>query len=266
MKRLLGCFVLLLNTLCASMSSSFVNDDLKQLLQVMEVPHDGTLPSMIKETQKTWKRPAGKERWHIENNLSEIQAKAVMDYCSKNRFFTEIMPAKKEYDYAVILGSTVATMKKRIDFLEKIAQLGVQFKQVILLSGARPLDLKVEIAPEGCQTEGEALAFLWKGSPLSKQVPWAQFNCPMTTVLGAPALRPTTADTFKLWLASKPKPGACFMVSNQPFCIYQQLVAEALVPKEFAFETVGPVADPDKVNPAVMLDTIARCLYTIGQQ
>lgn len=247
------------------MTSSFVNDDLKQLLQVMEVPHDGTLPSMIKETQKKWKRPAGKERWHIENNLSEIQAKAVIDYCSKNLFFIEIMPAKKEYDYAVILGAAVATMKKRIDFLEKIARSGVQFKQVVLLSGARPLDLKIEIAPEGCQTEGEALAFLWKASSLSKQVPWTQFNCPMITVLGVPAQRPTTGDTFNLWLASKPKPGVCFMVSNQPFCVYQQLVAEALMPKEFAFETVGPVADPDKVNPAVMLDTIARCLYTIGQ-
>jgi len=248
------------------MSSSFVNDDLKQLLQVMGVPHDGTLPSMIKETQKTWRRPAGKERWHIENNLSEIQSKAVMDYCSKTRFFTEIMPAKKEYDYAVILGATVAPMKKRIGFLEKIAQSGVRFKQVILLSGARPLDLKIEIAPEGCQTEGEALASLWKASPLRKQVPWTQFNCPMITVLGVPAQRPTTADTFKLWLASKPKPGVCFMVSNQPFCVYQQLIAEAILPKEFAFETVGPAANPDKVKPAGMLDTIARCLYTIGQQ
>ncbi len=70
----------------------------------MEVSHNGTLPSIIEATQKTWARPAGKEIWHIENNLSETQAKAVMEYCSKNRFFTEIMPAKKSYDYAVILG------------------------------------------------------------------------------------------------------------------------------------------------------------------
>jgi hypothetical protein len=242
-----------------------VSDDLKQLLQVMEVPHDGTLKSMVKETQKTWKRPAGKERWHIENNLSESQAKAVMEYCSKSRFFTEIVPTKKEYDYAVILGSTVATMKKRIAFLEKIAQSGIQFKQVVLLSGARPLDLQVEIAPEGCQTEGDAMAFLWKASPLSKQVPWTQFNCPMITVMGV-SVRPTTADTYNLWLASKPKAGTCFMVSNQPFCLYQQLIAESIMPKEFMFETVGPAADPDKVNPAGMLDTIARCLYTIEQK
>ncbi|HEX2579142.1 MAG TPA: hypothetical protein VHK67_01905 [Rhabdochlamydiaceae bacterium] len=264
MKKLLFFSVLFLSRVCASFSSSFVNDDLKHLLQVMEVPHDGTLQSMIKETQKTWKRPVGKERWHIENNLSEIQTKAVMEYCSKNQFFTEIVPAKKEYDYAVILGSTVATMKKRIDFLEKVAKSGVQFKQVVLLSGARPLDSQVEIAPEGCQTEGDAIVFLWKACSLSKQIPWAQFHCPMTSVLGV-LVRPTTADTYNLWLASKPKAGGCCMVSNQPFCLYQQLVAESLIPKEFTFETVGPAADPDKVNPANLLDTIARCLYTVGQ-
>lgn len=117
MKKLFLSFILLLS----SLSGSLVNDDLKQLLTVMEIPNDGTLPSIIKATQKTWKRPVGKERWHIENNHSEIQAKAVMEYCIKNRFFTEIMPTQKNYDYAVILGSTVATMEKRIDFLEKIA-------------------------------------------------------------------------------------------------------------------------------------------------
>ncbi|HEY5235110.1 MAG TPA: hypothetical protein VIJ14_02930 [Rhabdochlamydiaceae bacterium] len=266
MKRLFFSFVLLLSSLCGSPSSSFINDDLKQLLKVMEVPNNGTLPSIVEATQKTWKRPAGKEIWHIENNLSETQAKAVMEYCSKNRFFTEIMPTKKTYDYAVILGATVATMKKRIDFLEKIAQSGVQFKQVVLLSGARPLDLKIKIAPDGCQTEGEALAYIWNAHPLSKQVPWAHFDCPMVTILGVQVTRPNTVDTYNLWLASKPKPGSCFMLSNQPYCLYQQLVAEAIMPKVFMHETVGPASDPAKANPAVMLDTIARCLYTLGQK
>ncbi len=56
-------------------------------------------------------------------------------------------------------------MKKRIGFLEKIAKSGVQFKQVVLLSGARPLDPEIETIPEGCQTEGEAMAYLWKACP-----------------------------------------------------------------------------------------------------
>lgn len=262
MKKIFFGFILLLSSLCGS--PSLVNDDLEQLLKVMEVPNNGTLPSIIQATQKTWIRPAGKEIWHIENNLSETQAKAVMEYCSKNRFFTEIMPTQKSYDYAMILGATVATMEKRIGFLEKIAQSGVQIKQVVLLSGARPLDLKIETAPEGCQTEGEALVYLWKAHPLSKQVPWAHFNCPMILISNG-IRRPNTVDTYNLWLASNPQAGSCIMISNQPYCLYQQLVAEATLPKEFAFETVGPASDPAKANPAVMLDTIARCLYTLGQ-
>jgi hypothetical protein len=265
MKGLFFGFVLLLGSLCGSASSSFVNEDLKQLLKVMEVPNDGTLPSMVEATQKRWTRPAGKEIWHIENTLSETQAKAVMEYCTKNRFFTEIMPTHKTYDYAVILGATVATMKKRIAFLEKIAQSGVQFKQVVLLSGARPLDPKIEIFPEECKTEGDTMAYLWKANPLSKQVPWTHFDCPMVTILGAQIRRPNTVDTYRLWLASKPKAGSCFMVSNQPYCLYQQLVAEATLPKELTFETAGPGSEADKQKPEVMLDTIARCLYTLGQ-
>src|SRR5260221_8073371 len=151
-------------------------------------------------------------------------------------------------------------MKMRIGYLEKIAHSGVHFKQVVLLSGARPLDLKIEIAPVGCQTEGEALAYLWKACSLSKQVASAHFDCPMVE-----GRRPITADTYNFWLASKPKAGSCFMISNQPYCLYQQLVAEALVPKEFTFETVGPASDSLKANPAALLDTIARCLYTLGQ-
>lgn len=264
MKGLFFSFVLLLSSVFGS--SSFVNDDLKQLLTVMEVPNDGTLPSIVEATQKRWVRPAGKEIWHIENTLSETQAKAVMEYCSKNRFFIEIKPTQKNYDYAVILGATVATMKKRIAFLEKIAQSGVQFKKVVLLSGARPLDRKIEVISPDCQTEGDAMAHLWKASPLSQQVPWSHFDCPMVALSEGKVRRPNTVDTYSVWLTSKPKAGVCFMVSNQPYCHYQQFVTEAILPKEFTFETVGPASDPSTQNPAVMLDTIARCLYVLNQK
>lgn len=266
MKGLFFGFVLVLSSLCGLDSSTFINDDLKQLLKVMEVPHNGTLPSIMEATQKSWARPAGKEIWHIENNLSETQAKAVMEFCSKNRFFTEILPAKKSYDYAVLHGATVATMRKRIAFLEKIAKSGVEFKQVVLLSGARPLDPEIETIPEGCKTEGDVMEYLWKAHPLSKQVPWKHFEAPMVTVFGSKVRRPTTVDTYLLWLSTKPKAGSCFMVSSQPYCHHQHFIAEALMPKEFTFETVGSGVDPATQNPAAMLDKIALCIYVLGHK
>jgi hypothetical protein len=62
-------------------------------------------------------------------------------------------------------------------------------------------------------------------------------------------IRPNTGDTYNLWLASKPKAGLCFMISNQPYCLYQQLVAEPIMPKVVTFETVGPASDPSKAKP-----------------
>jgi hypothetical protein len=265
MKALFFSFILLLSSLCG-LSSSFVNDDMRQLLTVMEVSNDGTLPSIVETTQKKWIRPAGKERWEIENTLSSVQAKAIMDFCQKNRFFSEIKPAHKNYEYAVILGATVSRMEKRIAFLQKIADSGIHFKQVVLLSGARPLDSKVEKIPGGCKTEGEAMESLWKACFLSKQVAWRHFEHPMITTSDGKVRRPTTADTFLLWMANKPQPGSCFMVSDQPYCLYQQFIAEATLPQEFKFETVGSAADPSEQNPVVMLDTIARCLYVISQK
>lgn len=266
MKGLFFGFVLLLSSLCGLDSSTFINDDLKQLLIAMDVPHNGTLPSIIEATQKKWTRPVGKEIWHIENKLSDTQAKAVIEFCSKNRFFIEILPAKKSYDYAVINGATVATMRKRIAFLEKIAKSGVVFKQVILLTGSRPLDPAIETIPDGCRTEGDVMEYLWKAHPLSKRVPWKHFEAPMITVFGSKTRRPNTVDTYRLWLSDKPAPGSCFMISNQPYCHYQHFVAEAIMPKEFAFETVGPGVESLTQNPAAMLDTIARCLYVLGQK
>jgi hypothetical protein len=260
MKAIFLSFVLLISSLCASVS---LNDDLRQLLKVMEVPHDNTLPSIVEATQKRWIRPAGKERWEIENTLSTVQAQAIVEFCTRNHFFSEIKPAHQNYDYAVILGAAVCVMEKRIAFLEKIADSGVKFKQIVLLSGARPLDPKVDRAIEGCQTEGDAMDYLWRAHPLSKQTSWKHFIRHMIPISEGKTRRPNTADTFLLWKASQPQAGSCLMISSQPYCFSQQLIAEACLPGEFTFETVGPAFNASKQNPTVMLDTLARCLFML---
>jgi len=261
MKALFASFFLCISTLCSAPAPSFVDHDLTQLLQVLAVPHDSTPKSIVEATQKRWIRPAGKERWEVEDTMTESQRKAVMDYCTKKGFFQEIKPAHLSYDYAIILGATVTTIKKRMDYLVKVANSGVQFKQVVLLSGARPLDPSVETIPEGCKTENDAMEFLWKAQPLSKQVPWKHFAHPMIAIVDGKFRRPSTADTFHLWLQSSPAPGRCFFVSNQPYCFYQQAVAENLMPQTFVYETVGSSADATLQNAAVLLDNMARCLY-----
>ncbi len=258
-------FIFFIGPIYSATVPSFVNEDLLTLLKVMEVKHDGTLPSIITATQKSWLRPAGKQRWEFQNSLTEDQKKAVMAFCIKKGFFSESKPLCKYYDYAFLLGATVSPMKSQMAYLAKLADQGVRFKQVVLLSGPRTLDPEVETIPEGCKTEGDAMLFLWKDQPLSKKVYWKHFQSPlMTTSQGNPRT-PTRADTIKTWLASSPKAGRCFMISTSPYGFYQQLIAEETLPKGFKSETIGPAGDPSVQKPAVMLDMIARCLYMLGK-
>lgn len=266
MKTLIASFFLFITTLCHASAPSFFDHDLNQLLQVMAVPHDGTPKSIVEATQKRWIRPAGKERWEVEDTLTASQRDAVMAFSAKKRFFKEIKPAHLNYEYAFVLGATVSRMEKRMAYLAKLADSGVQFKQVVLLSGARPLDASAESIPQGCKTECDAMEFLWKAQPLSKQVPWKHFAHPMIAIAEGKMKRPSTGDIFNLWLQSSPAPGRCFFVSNQPYCFYQQAVAENIMPKTFVYETVGAAAEASSQNAAVMLDNIARCLYETNKR
>jgi hypothetical protein len=266
MKTVVASLFLFMTTLCNAALPFFFDHDLNQLLQVMAVPHDGTPKSIVEATQKRWIRPAGKERWEVEDALKAPQRDAVLDFCAKKGFFKEIKPAHLNYDYAIVLGATVSRIEKRMAYLAKLADSGVQFKQVVLLSGARSLDPSAEFIPEGCKTEGDAMEFLWKAQPLSKQLPWKHLDHPMIALPEGKFRRPSTVDTINLWIKSSPAPSHCFFVSNQPYCLYQQAVAENVMPKTFIYETVGSQAEASSQNAAVMLDNIARCLYEMNKR
>lgn len=266
MKALIASFFLFITTLCNASAPSFFDHDLNQLLEVMAIPHDGTPKSIVEATQKKWIRPAGKELWEIKDTLSASQRDAVMDFCAKKGFFKEIKPAHLNYEYAIVLGATVATIKKRLAYFAKLADSGVKFKQVVLLSGERPLDPSIETIPEGCKTESDVMEFLWKTQALSKQVPWKHFACPMVALTEGKFKRPSYIDTLNLWLQSSPAPGRCFSISSQPYCFYQQTVAENVLPKTFIYETVGPPADASIQKAPIMLDTIARCLFELNKR
>lgn len=261
MKRFIAAFFLLVSSFCYASRTSLFDADLNVLLEVMDVPHEGTPESIVEATQKRWTRPAGKELWEVKDTVTATQKAAVIDYCTKKGFLKEIKPAHLQYDYAILLGATVYPMEKCMAYLAKLAESGVQFKNVILLSGARPLDAAIEPLLEGCKTEGDAMEYLWKAHPLSKKVAWKHYQHPMITLADGKTRRPSRIDTFDLWMKDSPEPGRCFFVYIQPYLNYQTAVAENHLPKTFLCETVGPAAEVSNQNTAKLLDTIARCLY-----
>lgn len=184
-----------------------VNPDLLRLLERLNIKHQNDLPSIVTATQKAWLRPEGKERWEIEKEWSLEDREAVLVYYKSKGLLEERMPSQQEYETALICGSTVESMRQRLKFFEKIWSQGIRFKEIIFLTGTRPLDARIETAPTDCQTEAEAMMALWKESPLFSKVRWKNLPHPMIPLEGGLFRRATTIDTFKLWLTTRPNTG-----------------------------------------------------------
>ncbi len=228
-------------------------DPLLQLLELMEVPHDGTPSSIVQETQKRWIRPAGKERWEMADLTLEKKEK-VLQLADQMGFIQEIRPTKQEYDYVLLLGATVFRMQARLEHMAQLWKEGIRFNKVVILTGMRPLDPKAEdlIA----KTESEAAHILWDRCELNF-LPVSFVEVPMNG-----SIRPTTQDTIIRWMEEFPEPGSSLFISNQPYCHYQGAIVDLVLPDKFEHETVGNSADPTSLNGAVVLDTIARWLYS----
>lgn len=243
-----------------------VDDSLLKLLDMMEVEHEGTLASIVAETQKQWIRPAGKERWQVDGDFSADTKAEIFPLASKLGFIEELKPAAKKYDYCLVLGATVGRMEKRINYLVKMWKDGVRFNQIVFFTGARPLDPAVDRLTAVCKTETEAAHFLWDHAELPegiRKMPVAFVDVPMISTTEG-FRRPATGDTVSAWLAVNPLPGTCVAISNQPYCLYQGAVLQTHLPEEFTCEVVGEGANLDCLNGRVLLDTIARWLYQLG--
>jgi hypothetical protein len=245
-----------------------VDDSLLKLLDMMEVKHEGTLASIVAETQKQWIRPAGKERWQVEGDFSADAKAEIFPLASKLGFIEELKPAAKKYDYCLLLGATVGRMEKRINYFVKMWNEGVRFSQIVFFTGARSLDPTVDRLTTVCKTETEAAHYLWDHAELPegmKKMRITFVDVPMISTKEG-LRRPTTEDTVGAWLAANPRPGNCLAISNQPYCLYQGAVLQTYLPEEFSCEVVGERANLDCLNGRVLLDTIARWLYQLNLQ
>jgi hypothetical protein len=199
-----------------------------------------------------------------------------------------VLPHKKHYDAALLLGAMANTMEVRSNFFTDLVDTkALACPQVYWLVGDRPLDPNNEAAAikilqdnHTSLTEtsiaayfnSEKLAYLQKKGLLkaSRILPTG-----MVPVETSPGLyrRPNTADTFKIFfehLASKrislPAKPHILVISNQPFVEYQRQVALTFLPPgEFTVEAVGPEATSSREN-ILLLDTLARTLYQYEQR
>ncbi len=243
---ILSCLVLVASYLGAM---EMDREALLELLQVLEVPHDGKMEGIVAATQHRWLQK-GKERWEFEERYLD-KREAAFPFLERLGCVESVFPAKNAYTYAIVLGGYASRVKARLDFLETLKKNGLRYERLLFFTGERYLDPSENMGD--LKTETEMMLSLYPD-------PVIVIDTPQQRGADGVLRRPNTADTVRAWLNTNPLPGTCLVITNQPFVPYQDEVLRTELPAEFPFETVGPKAEEETLF-ALYLDTIARWLY-----
>lgn len=266
-KLLLFCFLCCVSFLFSSPLQDRKIDP-KALLQLAEALNLSLDKGLVEETQKHWLRKPGQERWEIAE-LSADQKAFVLKWAADQGLFDSWKPVERLYDQVLILGATTSRMQMRLDFAKQLWNEGIRFREVVWLTGDRPLDRRVDELTDRCKNESEAAHILWEETDLPEEMralPVTFIAVPMKQE-GAVLKRPNTEDTLIAWLQHSPLPGKALFVSDQPFCGYQFSIVKTILPEEYAFDLVGQGVDPmsHPSAAAITLDSIARWIYQENQ-
>jgi len=248
------------------------------LLASLNIQHDGTLPSIVKATQKAWIIPNGVEYWHLQETITDRDT--IIELLNNLGCVRQIVPRNKQYDYAIVLGSILQGVRSRLAFLLDQWNQGMRFKTLVFLGSERLLYPEIESPQLLLNPEDQHYSFTDSAWEFSGMLPKSEFDM-IKLVFDQTALpsglekvavafintpnnsltrRPNTIDTIKQWLNFLPVPGSCTFISNQPFIGYQDAAIESILPAQFSSETIGPTADPNLII-AGYLDAIARWIY-----
>src|SRR3990167_775233 len=110
--------------------AGFEKADIEQLLKITGVTYDGTVPGLVQATQKAWLRPAGKERWEAVA-VFEDKRSALLPLFKKMGLVEGCSPCCKSYDYILFMGATVFRMESRMEYLQKILQDGIAYREIV---------------------------------------------------------------------------------------------------------------------------------------
>lgn len=259
---------------------------LKQILNEARVNHTGTYESILAATQKYWLRPVGKERWEEQKNVN-VPSAYLSSLFASIYLTQEVIPSITHYDYAVLLGADVETIRHRLAHLITLSNEGISFNSIVVLSGARPLDKNIEskeiVLHNNCatlpskqnwclnhrfpttETEMIKLVFDQTNLPASwDKIPIIFVDTPLQKTENNLLRRPNTQDTIKQWLNEySPQYGSVLAISNPPYTGYQDALLRQVVPEKFSIETVSKnyQNNTDNKTTSILLDTLARWIY-----
>lgn len=238
--------------------NNIVNPWLLKILSFFGIAHEGTLESIVQQTQAHFLRAKNKERWDINSVESKKLRSNVLPCLKHLGLVNTLPPSPGVYDYVVVFGFVSINVQRSFDCIDAYLQSNVlQTRSVVLLTSSLPLPPGKPWYKKG-QSEADWMVSLYTQSLLSRY-PYTCINVPMITEKDI-VRRPTTEDTVHAWLKTKPVPGKVLVVSSLPFIRRQTRILEMLAPQGFSFAPSGPAAERG-FPLALYLDELARMLY-----
>lgn len=251
---------------------------LLDLLEILNITHDGTLPSIVKVTQERLLF-SDREDWQIPEDPT-YDPKKIVPLLDTLGLCEKIIPQKMHYEGAIFLGGNLWSVRQRLAYVIELLNHGYTFNKMFIMTGEHPLD-------EGRYTASDFFEYQSKKLPLkSSWKPWhsfpkneAEMICMVFEQVELPkkfyqleckvivskidpisGKRPTTRTNVVDFLKTKPVPGTYLVFSNQPYIGYQDSVWLTLLPGYITIETVGHEA---LQRPLISqcLDRLARWLY-----
>ncbi len=225
------------------------------LLEQLDLPTNLSDKQILEIAHTQWHQ--NKERWEFEPYL-ENKREALKPIFEEMGYLRALHPRQTSYDYALIIGATMKSVQKRVALLEKFIDQGGQVKHIVFLTGMRPL-LDTEKMESGAIVEREMCKVVYEQSSLPPAIPVFFTDAQM---LGAK--RPGTVETVADWLNTNPHPGACLIVTTQPFVPFHEALLKKILPAEFKRDLTAEAA-AESWTVALLLDTLARRLDFIRE-
>lgn len=223
---------------------------------------------IINHTQESWLRKNDSERWEIEASKSLHEQLA--DLLEGSNLFLEQAPQRYTMDNVLLMSALESVFIQRLEYFSRLIEKGLKIKNVYLLGGERKLDPVHESAIIKVLESGarEIDMLEHHASKLSKcdthmgGIDFISSSTPYQTNQQGLKQRPNTRDTVVTWKNEHYQGGSILCLSNQPFVHYQTAVVRSVMGDDSAVLGAGLAANPNEINTSVVLDTLARLLYT----
>lgn len=217
------------------------------------------------------------ERWETQASVwMEKEKQNIIINAKELDIIEKVSSRFKQTDAICILGSTLGSMQKRINYAaEAVGKKELTTKNIILLAGERKVSTKVDgdeqsllqiakkynIDDLNKLTETHLIKFAYDNSNLRNKI--------QTVVIDTPAgnlSRPTTETTLKelmKWLDKHKNIEKITFVSNQPYIKYQEAIITQIIMNSnpnIIFEVIGPQIRDD-IEPLKVLEGLGSYIW-----